>query len=367
MFNSKYWLLQVSLLGHLTVGLAPSLVMAQVSTVERSAGSGDSASSTEERLKELVRKGIAAYRAGDNATARAMLSDAVRIRLVPSVVALLADIETKMERFRDAAEHWTIYLSIAPENETKARAEAEEQVKLCLNYVGSMRVSIQPAEAVLWVDGEPVDLAQTKGTLWLNTGLHTLQIKSGERSSEIQESLIRKGENLPLHFVLPPAPIVPTQSAVTVQSVNMNSSPPRETGGLEARTIALLTGGVLTLAAAGVGTAYWVKNSNAKDDAATLTKTLNASAEGTADTFSACHSADASSACSELKSKNDDMRRSADISDYSFVAAGVLGVLTVSTYLFWPTAHTRSESTTGLVLAPWWSPKNQGFAAQWSF
>lgn len=367
MITPQFRRLPLWLLGSVMVGLSPVPAVAQAGND----GSPDSrAISNADQLRELVRTGIVAYRKGDQESARAALVEALKLNPGPTVIATLADIEMKMGRYRDAAEHWTVYLNVAPQGDSKERTEAEEQLKLCLEYVGSVMVTVQPPDAVLWVDGAPFELAPTKGRLWLNSGLHTMQVKSQEQSSsEPKEYLIRKGENTPLTLTTQSAvSAAPTKPMVSAPTVNMSVASERDSSGMQPRTIALLGGGVLTLAAATIGTVYWVKNSNAKNDADALVKSLNHdSGSNTTSFFSACRSSNAPSECDSLKSKNDDMKRTANISDYSFVAAGVLGVATMGAYFVWPKSRTNAEAKSSLVVAPWWSPSNQGVAARVSF
>ncbi|MGC4070802.1 MAG: hypothetical protein QM784_40235 [Polyangiaceae bacterium] len=71
--------------------------------------------------------------------------------------------------------------------------------------------------------------------------------------------------------------------------------------------------------------------------------------------------------CKRIRSAVKSIDRTANISNASLIAAGVLGVATLGAYLLWPSHREASPERTGLTIAPWWSPTSQGVSAQIGF
>ncbi|MGC4068863.1 MAG: hypothetical protein QM784_30310 [Polyangiaceae bacterium] len=130
---------------------------------------------------------------------------------------------------------------------------------------------------------------------------------------------------------------------------------------MEAKTIVLIVGGAVTVAAAGMGTYFGLKARAAREDADDLVAQahkefgMNACAPsgGASDEF-----------CNRISDKNHDRRDAARIANISFAVSGVAAVATGVTYLLWPRA--KSSSSTAL-LVPIVAPHVGGISFQGGF
>src|ERR1700742_4017684 len=124
--------------------LGPSPALGQISSPEPgNAGDRDASSTDDAAIKELMRTGIGEYRKNHLEAARTAFASAWELRHHTAIAASLADVEMKLGRFRDAAEHWQYYLASSPPD----RAEAEAQLAECSKHVGRIDVTVEPAAA----------------------------------------------------------------------------------------------------------------------------------------------------------------------------------------------------------------------------
>lgn len=313
---------------------------------------------------ELIRQGIEAYKKKDYPSAKSALSEALRHDLVGSVAAMLADVEMRLKQYRDAAEHWTMYLNGLSSDQEGERADVKAQLEICLKHVGSAKVTVTPADASVTVDGQPAKLRPTGGELWLEPGMHTIEAKSkgGTAAQTLVE--IRAGSRLDVAMKAPeppPAPVVPVASP----QPQILAPPPPESKGVETKTLVLIGGGILTLAGATVSGVYWYKNSEAYDEVQSLREQVDGETKDPRliELGSACVSSSPPKSCAALKAKNDEVSRTSSISNYALVATGVVGVATIATYLLWPESHKQTSTQTSWSVVPWWGEASQGVTA----
>lgn len=322
-------------------------------------------STPEARLKELLRTGIAAYRNKDYPNARVALADAIKISPVALAVGTLADVEMRLNRHRDAAEHWTLYLTMLASDQASERKETLQQLDICLKYVGSVTINVKPNDAAVLLDGSPLDPAVAKAEIWMDPGNHSLQARTAAGTSEAQTVSIRAGEKTSVTLVAPSRPsataAAPIVAAAAMHTLDTTEAAPARHES-PSRIYVLIGGSVLTLLASGIGTTYWAMNRSAKSDADSASQSI---AQQT-DDRGICASSSPARACSDLRSAHDNMKRTADISDYSFVAAGVLGAATLAAYLLWPSSEKPARQG-HLVVTPYWSPAGPGITGKLDF
>ncbi|HVW25531.1 MAG TPA: hypothetical protein VHC69_09180 [Polyangiaceae bacterium] len=305
-----------------------------------------------------MRTGIGEYRKNHLEAARTAFAHAWELRHHTAIAASLADVEMKLGRFDDAAEHWQYYVASSPPD----RAEAEAQLAECSKHVGRVDVSVDPADATLLLDGNTIEREPHDAPLWLEPGEHTLSAKLAERSSPEQKLTIAAGgsQTVTLTVMHPdatetPAPEISVSPVVT-PAATPSSNDTRISPGNAARTWTLIGGSALTVAALGVGVAYLLDANALDDDAARL----RADTEHEGDpklvkTQGQCTppAGVRPAACDELRAKVDDAHSAKIVSIVGFAAAGALGVATIAAYFLWPHERSQPWSAGQFSVSPW--------------
>lgn len=311
----------------------------------------------ETAVKELMRSGITEYRKNHFDAARAAFEAAWKLRHHTAIAASLADVEMKLGRFRDAAEHWQYYLASSPPD----RAEAEGQLAECSKHVGRVDVTVEPAAATLILDGNATEREPPDAPLWLDPGEHTLSAKLAERSSPERKLTIAAGETQTVSLTVErpeatetSAPEAPTSPIVTPATMS-SSNDVRPQAGNAARTWTVIGGSALTAAALGVGIGYMLDANALDDDAAQLrAKTETGVDPKLVKDQAQCTlpSGVRPAACDELRAKVNDANSARIVSIVGFASAGAFAAATVVTYFLWPSEHRETSSTAGLSVSP---------------
>jgi hypothetical protein len=354
---------------------ALSVFVTQVSVAQSTAPTrqDDATKSTspDASTDDLLHAGIVAYKKRDYEVARNALLAAFQKDQAPSIITLLADVEMKLKRFRDAAEHWAIYLNGLSSEQSSERSEALLQIEICRKYVGVVNVTTDPKDADVIVDGVNFDVARTAGELWLEPGTHLIKATVEASVSDPISVVVKPGDRTIASLTVPvPAPIPVATKAPPV--VALATIQPQESKSIEPKTLVAIGGGLLTLVGLTVSTVFWFKNDAAADD--------NAAARALADKQSGnsaliadhavCAVANPPPACKRMRETANEVSRTADISDYSLIATGVVALATVGTYLLWPKSKDTPSAVdrkTSLVVTPWWSPSSQGATVRVEF
>lgn len=316
---------------------------------------------------ELLRAGIVAYKKRDYMSARTAFLAAYQQDAVTAVAAMLADVEMKLKRYRDAAEHWNVYLNGLEPEQTAERTEALAQIETCRRHVGTVKVTVEPKGAHVVVDGVAVDLAPTQGDLWLEPGNHSIEVKVDDRTSEPKTVAVVPGDKLEVSLAAPPPPVLVAAAPVAPQALQPTAAL-RESKPVETKTLVLIGGGLLTLTGATVTSIYLLKNRSASDDYDAAVAAANAGVGDKAivNAGSACAGGSPSEACKRVQSAADRMTQTATVSEVALIATGVIGVATIGSYFLWPTKKEKPPST-ALDVSPWWTPTSHGISARFGF
>ena len=102
----------------------------------------------------------------------------------------------------------------------------------------------------------------------------------------------------------------------------------------------MIGGATLTAAALGLGIAYWIRGQNAGDDVTTLGEQLDAQRTRCSDSLNAMPGT-----CRDLQEAADRKESSNRIANISFVAAGVLGAVTIALPFVWKTDASPTRAT----------------------
>jgi tetratricopeptide (TPR) repeat protein len=325
----------------------------------------ENARDTTQRVKELMRTGVAAYRNGHFEGARVAFAEAWRLRQHVAIASSLAEVEMKLGLYQDAAEHWEYVLKNAEDDRAANRSEAEEQLEACRRQLGRARISVAGGPAEVFVDGKSIGEFAVRDELWLAPGAHQFHVVADGREGPVQTvdievgnvSIVRlerasttpeaQGASEEKPSALLPSPVAPR-------------SPERDRGSgtdAGARTVVLITGAALTAAAAGVGIAFTLQAHAKEGDVKSLQKQIIDSGDpALAGSASHCRPPrdKEQAACDYLREALVAMDVANARAVGSFIASGAFAAATIATYFLWPTDEKPKGARQGrLVLAPW--------------
>lgn len=127
--------------------------------------------SSDIEVRRLLQTGVAAYKKRDYSTAQESLALAWERKRWPPTVGMLAEVEMRLRRYRDAAEHWSAYLEAIAESDESQRKEAKSQLNVCLQHVGAIRLEITPSDGIAVVDGKRYGMHGGKSpVVWVEPG-----------------------------------------------------------------------------------------------------------------------------------------------------------------------------------------------------
>jgi len=281
--------------------------------------------------KDLARAGIAHYRAGRLEEARAAFAKAWSLKPSSELAASLAEVEMRLDRYSDAAEHWTYYIQNLPPD----RTEAEYQLAECRRHLGSVRVAVDTPGAVVSLDGKVLGPAPLRADLWVSPGAHVFEARVAERTPATQRIAIGPGEAQLVSLMLAGANAPePALGAAPVRDTTPHAAPTHG-GGSTAKTVVLVSGTALALAGVGVGIGFTLKSNNAGDEVeAILTEFRNAGA--TSASWCAPSSGQTPPPrCADYSNAVNERNEAKAIAIASFAAGGAFAVGTVLTAWLW--------------------------------
>ena len=300
----------------------------------------------EKTVNELMRTGVTAYRKKNFEAAREAFAKAWQIRPHVDIASTLAEVEMRLGRYREAAEHWEYNLK----HSAADRDEASAQLAECRKHLGRVHVEVNLPDAIVFVDGVlKVDDTQINRELafWLDPGEHIFAARKGGQGVEVRVSVLA-GEAQTIQLSVPTPSLVeatPTPVAVTPFS---KPTPPQDRnsgGGPSSRTVVVASGAALTVAALGLGVYSHLRAESA--EARRLELVAQAQAQLPVPTRNFCSprtdGGETPSQCPEIASKADEAFTFENVRNVSFIAGGALGVATVATYLLWPRARRQAE------------------------
>jgi len=321
----------------LSRGLACACLLIATSIALRGHAQGDSPDS--ERANLLFKKGKVAFNAGKYNDALRIYTEAWSLKQSPDIAANLAQTESELGKHRDAAEHFAFALAhllpSSTDEQQQALAEGLAQEK---KEIGSLHVTLEPADSVLTIDDAPVTVPPS-GDVFLEPGEHGVAVTHEGYEPSQQTVRLSKGASQVLWIKL-------TQSGAPADA----SADPEHRGHAYTETtlpphgnhshrsiVPVIVGGTLVAAGAAVGVVFLLTGNSAQKDADQMRAALsepNACGAGTP----------YASECATLHDKNSDIDRARTIEIVGFSVAGAAAVGTVA-YLLWPHSHSNASST----------------------
>jgi tetratricopeptide (TPR) repeat protein len=330
---------------------------------------GTASKASVDKASELMNQGVAQYSKGNLEGARQAFLEAFALAPHHTIASNLAEVEIKLGRYRDASEHLNYVLRSLPPNAADERESAEKDLGRCRERVGVVRVAVSVPGAAVTLDGKELGKAPLETELWLDPGEYVVEARHTGYQPVSERVVAKAGEAREVKLALGELPA----SGLTAPPPERHDEVKVDSG-MEPKTMVLIGGGVLTVAAAAVGTIFLVKSSAASDDAeAALAQIANEEPE-LAKENRACllEPNERPTACATLTEAQDDERIFKYVAIGGFITAGALAVGTVATYLLWPDEKTKSARGVRtprhrLTVVPWLDREARGVTAEFSF
>jgi tetratricopeptide (TPR) repeat protein len=330
--------------------------------------------------KEWMKTGSAAYERGDWEEARRAFEHAWLVKKHFAVAFDLADVEMKLGRYADAADHLKYEIANLPSDRDSDRSVAQAQLAECRTHLGHVRLAASVDGAAVTVDGAPSGTTPVADGLDLAPGTHSVLVsRAGYRSAQASLT-IKAGESQDLKLELtpeaPPASAAPPPSAAASGDTGLHpsaapSSPSDRPSASSGRLIVGITGGVLTAAGVAVGVIYTLKASDASNRAKSADAQIAAwvATQNMVPPDGGCTAPNhLTGPCNALSTAHSDENTDKTLRTVGFVSAGVFGVATLVTVLAWPkSSEAPGSARASLQLTPWASEHTRGLVLQGSF
>ncbi|HXK18455.1 MAG TPA: hypothetical protein VNG33_11665, partial [Polyangiaceae bacterium] len=168
---------------------------------------------TDDTTKQLLREGFSAMKRNDLEAARVAFAAAWAHRQHFVVALSLAEVETRLGRFVEAAEHWQYLLENLPAEHAEKRDAAREQLESCRTHIATLTLRVLPQDATVFIDEKPLDDAHLDGELYLEPGAHEVYASKDGRRSTAHTFRASPGSRFSFGLVISPAPAAqPTAS-----------------------------------------------------------------------------------------------------------------------------------------------------------
>ena len=299
-----------------------------------------------ERANVLFKKGKLAFNDGKYGDALRIYTEAWQLKQSPDIAANLAQTESELGKHRDAAEHFAFALAhLLPSTTDEQKRALADGLQIEKKEVGTLRVTLEPSDATLNVDGAAVTLPLT-GEIFVEPGEHRCAASRDGYESNEQVARVSKGGSQVLWLKLKPlpgsdaAPAPPSAGSASAPT-DPPASPGVDSGGTGARSLVpVFVGGGIAVAGAAVGVAFLLSANSSQSDADRI-------AGGLMGKYPCGSGTPYTSECSALHDKNSAIDRARTVEGVGFAVAGAAAIGTV-VYLLWP----HNSSTTARA----WSP-----------
>jgi hypothetical protein len=186
------------------------LLLCTLGAMSRAALAGDlpvqSAETTAmtDKSRQLFQEGVAAYNKGKLLEAQASFLAAWSLHPHWQIAGNLADIETELHKYREAAEHATYYAKHAPADRHE---KAEAMVKRAVAKVGTLAIEVDAPGADVLIDGTLAGRAPLAEAVFLDPGEHTVTVRFPGRPDAMRAvTLVAGGSQAVSIKVLPREP-----------------------------------------------------------------------------------------------------------------------------------------------------------------
>jgi hypothetical protein len=304
--------------------------------------------------RKRFQEGVAAADARNYEAARVAFQQAYALKPHPSVLRNLGQAELKTGHYLDAARHLSTFIRDTTFGTTAEREAAKKALAEAETKVGKLLLEVDVPGAEIAVDGEISGRSPLGADpIYVEPGQRVVRVQKDGYDLYEQSQAFEPDRVIRLKVSLRPSGPAPTEAASVSRSTGLlepvTAPPPTvlstpsttgsttyrdrpERGGLEARTVVLISGAGLTVLAAGFGVGLALQGASLDDDADSQRKQI-------ADTLgsSACSNGGSGiRACAKLDDTLEKRNRANSFSQGAFIASGVLGAATLATFFLWP-------------------------------
>ena len=301
-------------------------------------------------------EGNEAFSRGDTHEAYKQYQTAWELHPTFDIACNLGRAEAELGKLPQAALHLSYCLehfSSSPQQDLRdARQRYSELFDTVRTQVSSLKFVVEPNGAVVIVNGANVGTTPLDHEVFVFPGTQVVELKIDGYHDLRREVPAFAGESRSLELrlerlepTLAPSAAAPAADADDeMRERGTSTSDP----GVSTRSIALVSGAVLTAAGAGVGLGFYLQGAKLDDEASVLRERIQSA--GAPDPNPCATASDAE--CAQLSDTLDRRNQAWTISTVGFVSMGVFGLGTLATWLWWPTTPTSSPSAHAPTIVP---------------
>ena len=306
--------------------------------------------------RKRFQEGVAAADARNYEGARVAFQQAYALKPHPSVLRNLGQAELKTGHYLDAARHLSTFIRDTTFGTPAERESAKKSLAEAETKIGKLLLEVDVVGAEIAVDGE-ISARSPLGAdpIYVEPGQRIVRVQKDGYDVYEQAQSFEPDRIIRLKVALRPSGPMPTEAASVSRTTptlgepvmiappldrgRSNGASPfptpkdkSERGGIETRTIVVISGAGLTALAAGFGVGLTLQGVSLDDDATTQ-RAFVAQQLGSA----GCGSVNATQRpCIKLNDTLEQRNRANAIGQGAFIVAGVLGAATLVSFLLWP-------------------------------
>jgi tetratricopeptide (TPR) repeat protein len=373
--------------------LAAGLLVAVLGTTKLAHADDDATAAARERFKE----GVSYFDQKQYEKARAAFLQAYALKKHPAVLLNLAQSELRSNHERDAAQHFNEYLREATDASQAERDAAQAGLGSARTAISEVTISTE-ADADVSVDGVLQGPAPLPAPIYLDPGLHTVQVKKGERVAT-QSVNAKAGETRVLKLKLAPeapptvAPKPAPAAAAPPPSTPPGAEPERPAASsgagrepffhwLLTKPAGVISGGATVLlggGAIGFAIGSHVSYADADDIASQINDQARRDGVSTQGictdpnkVLGAGNEAEAAQFADACSHRQDDVKRGDNLKTVATIAGVGAGVMAVTTVvLYFVTADTGNTASAAppsrVAVLPWFDSRQGGLSVSGRF
>jgi len=310
--------------------------------------------------RAAYREGYAAVQAKNWPQAYAVFERLWREAPTYDVALHLGHAEFNLGKNREAAEHLAFGVAHLPPGEGKELAEGGRRALARVKEeVCTVTLIVDRSGANVRVDGKARGTTPVDFEIFLDPGAHVIEATLDGYEPAAEKFDAARGEHR--NVVLKLEPLPPGAAGAGAGSATPPVGEDERAGGSNGRTIALLTGGGVTLAAGVTTLVFALKGSSAADRAD------DARTEAIHYGPNACGSPAAAPAgvCAALQDANDDRVAANRGANIALAVTGVAALTTATLFIVWP--HQASKRAGAVTLTPTASRESGGLLVNGTF